>query len=181
MGREGGTVGLVPPMGALPRGAHSRWCAAPARSAPKCRQISKPTQFGHNEESTVSRDEAADARQLVAGGCELMFGPDVSEMYPPGFSTKITTGALAEGLWSPSRHGPSRRRHGRRQLLLQRAADIDCFGENGLQQLQRHKAHGPQIRTCPYASGRADGARGGRGSLVVSRNATSRPTSGSAR
>jgi pantoate--beta-alanine ligase len=136
---EGGTVGLVPTMGAL----HEGHIALVRRARALCDHVVasifvNPTQFGPNEDfARYPRDEAADARQLVAGGCELLFAPDVSEMYPPGFSTAITTGAIADGLCGPFRPG-----HFAgvatvvAKLLLQALPDIACFGEKDYQQLQ---------------------------------------------
>jgi pantoate--beta-alanine ligase len=137
--RRGETVGLVPTMGAL----HEGHLALVRRARALCDHavatiFVNPTQFGPNEDfARYPRDEAADARQLVAGGCELLFAPDVGEMYPPGFSTTITVGAVAEGLCGPFRPG-----HFAgvatvvAKLLLQAQPDVACFGEKDYQQLQ---------------------------------------------
>src|SRR5947209_17774 len=137
--RRGETVGLVPTMGALPE-VH---LALVRRARSLCDHavatiFVNPTQFGPNEDfARYPRDEAADARQLEAAGCELLFAPDVGEMYPPGFSTTITVGAVAEGLCGPFRPG-----HFAgvatvvAKLLLQALPDVACFGEKDYQQLQ---------------------------------------------
>jgi pantoate--beta-alanine ligase len=137
--RGGGTVGLVPTMGAL----HEGHVALVRRARSLCDHavasiFVNPTQFGpHEDFARYPRDEAADARQLEAAGCELLFAPDVGEMYPPGFSTTVTVGAVADGLCGPFRPG-----HFAgvatvvAKLLLQAQPDIACFGEKDYQQLQ---------------------------------------------
>ncbi len=137
--RAGATVGLVPTMGAL----HEGHTALVRRARSLCDHVVasifvNPTQFGPNEDfARYPRDEAADASLLAAGGCELLFAPAVSEMYPPGFSTSITVGAIADGLCGPFRPG-----HFAgvativAKLLLQAQPDIACFGEKDYQQLQ---------------------------------------------
>lgn len=135
----GAAVGLVPTMGAL----HDGHIALVRHALARCdRAVAtifvNPTQFGPNEDFTrYPRDEAADARLLAAGGCHLLFAPTVAEMYPAGFSTTITVGAIAEGLCGPFRPG-----HFAgvatvvAKLLLQAGPDIACFGEKDYQQLQ---------------------------------------------
>jgi len=135
----GATVGLVPTMGALHDGHIALVRHALARADRIVASIFvNPTQFGPNEDFTrYPRDEAADARMLAAGGCHLLFAPTVAEMYPPGFSTTITVGAIAEGLCGPFRPG-----HFAgvatvvAKLLLQAGPDIACFGEKDYQPLQ---------------------------------------------
>jgi pantoate--beta-alanine ligase len=137
--RGGGTVGLVPTMGAL----HEGHLALVRRARSLCDHavatiFVNPTQFGPNEDfARYPRNEAEDARQLESAGCELLFAPDVGEMYPPGFSTTITVGAIAEGLCGPFRPG-----HFAgvatvvAKLLLQAQPDVACFGEKDYQQLR---------------------------------------------
>src|SRR5258708_9392856 len=97
-----------------------------------------PTQFGPNEDfARYPRDEDADAEMLAKGGCHLLYAPTVAEMYPRGFSTTVTVGAIGDGLCGPFRPG-----HFAgvativAKLLLQAQPDIACFGEKDYQQLQ---------------------------------------------
>jgi pantoate--beta-alanine ligase len=137
--RAGDTVALVPTMGAL----HAGHLALVARGrAMATRAVASifvnPTQFAPQEDfSRYPRDEAGDAAKLVEARCDLLYAPDVAEMYPEGFSTTIGVGAVAEGLCGRFRPG-----HFAgvatvvAKLLLQSGADIACFGEKDYQQLQ---------------------------------------------
>jgi len=137
--RDGARIGLVPTMGALHEGHNALVHRARSLSDRVVASIFvNPTQFGPNEDfARYPRDEAADAQLLESAGCELLFAPIVAEMYPPGFATTITVGALAEGLCGPFRPG-----HFAgvativAKLLLQAQPDIACFGEKDYQQLQ---------------------------------------------
>ena len=42
---------------------------------------------------------------LEAEGCDLLFAPEVSEMYPDGFDTTILVGGVSQGLEGASRPG----------------------------------------------------------------------------
>jgi pantoate--beta-alanine ligase len=137
--RTGATIGLVPTMGALHDGHIALVRHALSHSDRVIASIFvNPTQFGPNEDFTrYPRDEEGDARMLAEGGCHLLYAPMVAEMYPPGFSTAVTAGAIAEGLCGPFRPG-----HFAgvativAKLLSQAQPDIACFGEKDYQQLQ---------------------------------------------
>jgi pantoate--beta-alanine ligase len=88
---EGLTVGLVPTMGFL----HEGHISLIAESTRQCdRTVASvfvnPTQFGPNEDfASYPRDFTHDCDLLEQNGCDLVFHPDASEMYPDGFSTYV--------------------------------------------------------------------------------------------
>ncbi|MGH7124430.1 MAG: pantoate--beta-alanine ligase [Stellaceae bacterium] len=137
--RAGERVALVPTMGALHRGH----LALVERGLVLCPRVVatlfvNPTQFGPNEDfSQYPRDEATDASLLASVGCDLLYAPDVAEMYPAGFSTTIDPGPIAERQCGPFRPG-----HFAgvatvvTKLVLQSRADVALFGEKDFQQLQ---------------------------------------------
>lgn len=65
-----------------------------------------PTQFGPGEDYLAyPRDLATDAAQTQSVGVDLIFAPEVSEIYPPGDATFVEVGRLTEGLCGPFRPG----------------------------------------------------------------------------
>jgi pantoate--beta-alanine ligase len=97
--RLGSGLGLVPTMGALHAG-HLALVAAALTGGPVAASVFvNPLQFGPNEDlSRYPRDEAGDLAKLEAAGCDLVWLPDVAEMYPPDAVTTITVGGPAT-LW----------------------------------------------------------------------------------
>ena len=134
----GERVALVPTMGAIHAGHLSLVAEAKAQADRVVTSLFvNSLQFGPREDfHAYPRDEASDAAALAAGGSDLLYAPDASEMYPPGFSTKISVSDLTEDLC-----GAARPNHfdgvatvvGK--LLLQCAPDIAIFGEKDYQQL----------------------------------------------
>lgn len=96
----GGSVGLVPTMGAFHEGHLSLMRAA--REHDDLVVVSlfvNPTQFGADEDlSTYPRDEARDAALAEAAGIDILFAPDPAEIYPDGFATTIHVGGITEVL-----------------------------------------------------------------------------------
>jgi len=137
--RAGERAALVPTMGALHRGH----LALVERGRALCPRVVaslfvNPTQFGPNEDfSRYPRDEAKDAALLAGVGCDLLYAPDVAEMYPEGFATTVDPGPIAARQCGPFRLG-----HFAgvatvvTKLLLQSRADVALFGEKDFQQLQ---------------------------------------------
>lgn len=96
-----------------------------------------PTQFDDRRDlETYPRDLAADSRLAAEAGADLLFSPEVAEMYPQGFSTWVEVTGLTERLCGASRPG-----HFRgvctvvTKLLTICAPDRAYFGEKDFQQL----------------------------------------------
>jgi len=104
--RRGGTVALVPTMGAL-HGGHRALVRA-ARGACDTVVLSlflNPSQFGDPADlNGYPRDEAADLDAAGAAGVDLVFAPTTDEMYPPGYQTWVEVtelGRMLEGEFRP--------------------------------------------------------------------------------
>ena len=89
--QQGLTVGLVPTMGYL----HEGHASLVKTSVQQCdRTVASvflnPTQFGPGEDlETYPRDFEHDCALLTECGCDMVFHPEVSEMYPDGFATFV--------------------------------------------------------------------------------------------
>lgn len=96
----GGTVGLVPTMGAFHEGHLSLMRRARAQHALVVVSLFvNPTQFGANEDlSAYPRDEAADAALAEREGVDVLFAPDAAEVYPDGFATSIHVSGVTDVL-----------------------------------------------------------------------------------
>jgi pantoate--beta-alanine ligase len=95
---DGERIGFVPTMGFLHEG-HLR-LVDEARSRAGCVVMSvfvNPTQFGPNEDFTrYPRDLAGDSEKARQRGVDLLFVPDVSEMYPAAPTVRVTADDLPE-------------------------------------------------------------------------------------
>ena len=100
-------LGLVPTMGALHDGHLSLVDRARADSETVAVSIFvNPTQFGEGEDfAEYPRDLDADLEMLRQRGTDLVFVPDVSEVYPPGFDTWVDVGPIADRLEGAARPG----------------------------------------------------------------------------
>jgi pantoate--beta-alanine ligase len=100
-------VALVPTMGYLHAGHLALVEAAKATGYPVLVTIFvNPTQFAANEDFTrYPRDLERDLRLLRAAGVAAAFTPDATIMYPRGFQTQVSVGAVAEGKEGAARPG----------------------------------------------------------------------------
>lgn len=99
--------GLVPTMGYLHEGHLSLVRQARADNATVSASIFvNPTQFGPSEDfTTYPRNEERDLALLAKAGTDLVYMPPVDAVYPPGFDTYVTVGALTEPLEGEARPG----------------------------------------------------------------------------
>ena len=102
-----GRVSFVPTMGALHAGHASLIRLAAADGS--CVVVSdfvNPSQFGEGEDfESYPRDLDGDAAIAEQAGARILYAPEVSEIYPPDFSTTIDPGPLAHELCGAHRPG----------------------------------------------------------------------------
>ncbi len=136
--RAGQRIALVPTMGAL----HAGHLSLMHQGRETCDRVVatifvNPAQFGPSEDfATYPRGEADDVTKLEAAGVDLLFAPDVGEMYPENFATNVTVSGITDCLCGVSRPGffdgvatvVSK-------LLLQALPDVAVFGDKDYQQL----------------------------------------------
>jgi pantoate--beta-alanine ligase len=101
------TIGLVPTMGALHAGHTSLLRTARA----SCSRVAvsifvNPTQFGPNEDfARYPRSFDDDCALAKAEGADVIFAPNVEELYPTGATTLVEVGDLSNRLDGASRPG----------------------------------------------------------------------------
>ncbi|MFC2970368.1 pantoate--beta-alanine ligase [Acidimangrovimonas pyrenivorans] len=135
----GARVGVVPTMGALHEGHLSLVRAARAG----CDRVIvtifvNPKQFNNPADlEKYPRSEEGDAALLAPEGVDVIFAPALDEVYPEGFSTKVSVSGVSEGLCGAGRPG-----HFDgvatvvSKLFGMTRADRAYFGEKDWQQLQ---------------------------------------------
>ncbi|HYO44287.1 MAG TPA: pantoate--beta-alanine ligase [Candidatus Limnocylindrales bacterium] len=100
-------IGLVPTMGWLHAGHVSLVERARAESATVVMSIFvNPTQFGQaGDFERYPRDEQRDLAKAEAAGVDIVFAPGVEAVYPAGFDTTVSVGAIARPLEGAARPG----------------------------------------------------------------------------
>ena len=100
-------LGLVPTMGWLHAGHRSLMQRARAESATTIATIFvNPRQFNEAADyQRYPRNEVRDRAICAEEGVDLLFAPDVQAVYPPGFDTTVSVGALAQPLEGAARPG----------------------------------------------------------------------------
>ena len=100
-------VGLVPTMGWLHDGHRALMRQARAADATTVVSIFvNPRQFNVAADFTkYPRNEARDIAICESEGVDIVFAPDPTEIYPPGFDTIVSVGAVARPLEGAARPG----------------------------------------------------------------------------
>lgn len=95
-----GPIGLVPTMGALHEGHLTLVRTAKAQCATVVVSLFvNPTQFDEASDlAAYPRTEERDAELAASAGADVLFAPDVAEVYPPGFATTVSVGGITETL-----------------------------------------------------------------------------------
>jgi pantoate--beta-alanine ligase len=138
--RAGLRIGFVPTMGNLHAGHYSLVELARRHADRVVASVFvNPTQFGPGEDfSRYPRTPEADAKGLAAAGCDLLWMPSVSTMYPhgPEASVRVSVPAVTDSLEGAHRPG-----HFEgvatvvARLFNQVLPDIAAFGRKDYQQL----------------------------------------------
>lgn len=155
-----GTVALVPTMGALHDGHVSLMeYARPLADTLVVSIFVNPTQFAPGEDlDAYPRTFDADLERCAAAGVDVVFAPEVAEMYPAGLSDTVTVdpGPLAAIL-----EGAARPTHFRGVLTVVAKLfglvrpDVAVFGQKDYQQLTlirlmaRELCLGVEVVGCP--------------------------------
>ena len=100
-------VGLVPTMGWLHEGHRALMRRARQESGTVVVSIFvNPRQFNVTSDFTrYPRNEARDLAMCEAEGVDIVFAPEVEEIYPAGFATTVSVGAVALPLEGAARPG----------------------------------------------------------------------------
>jgi pantoate--beta-alanine ligase len=153
-----GTVGLVPTMGAFHEGHLALFRAAREENDVVVASLFvNPAQFGAGEDlDKYPHDEERDGRLAEEAGVDVLFAPDASELYPPGFQTWVEVEDLGSHLEGEHRPGHFR---GVATICLKLfnvvRPDRAYFGQKDAQQVAvvermvRDLDHEVQIRVVP--------------------------------
>ncbi|MFT4049055.1 MAG: pantoate--beta-alanine ligase [Solirubrobacterales bacterium] len=156
---SGRSIGLVPTMGALHEGHLSLIDRSVAENGLTVVTIFvNPTQFRPGEDlDSYPRQLEIDVALATERGAGIVFAPPVSEVYPDGFATKVTTTGITETLCG----APERRGHEHfdgvttvvAKLFNMVQADRAYFGQKDAQQVAviRRMARDLNFRTAVIA------------------------------
>jgi len=136
--RRGHRIALVPTMGGLHEGHLSLVRIAKKHANRVVVSVFvNPTQFApHEDYENYPRNEERDWHKLLTVGADLMYAPDVYEIYPNDFATRVEVAGLTQTLEGVSRpHFFSGVTTVVTKLFLQCLPDIAIFGEKDYQQL----------------------------------------------
>ena len=105
--RKSRVIGFVPTMGALHDGHLSLIRAAHHETQVVVVSVFvNPLQFGPQEDyARYPRNLKRDLNLAKAAGCDIVFAPDVSQLYPAGFCTQVDVEELGDRLEGASRPG----------------------------------------------------------------------------
>jgi pantoate--beta-alanine ligase len=136
--RRGHRVALVPTMGGLHDGHLSLVKLAKQHASRVVVSIFvNPTQFApHEDYNNYPRNEERDWHKLITVQPDAMYAPDVHEIYPADFSTRVEVAGLTQTLEGSSRpHFFAGVTTVVSKLFLQCLPDVAVFGEKDYQQL----------------------------------------------
>jgi pantoate--beta-alanine ligase len=136
--RRGQRVALVPTMGSLHDGHLSLIRLAKKHANRVVVSVFvNPTQFApHEDYNTYPRNEERDWRKLLSAQPDAMYAPEVDEIYPHDFSTRVEVAGITQTLEGISRpHFFAGVTTVVAKLFLQCLPDVAVFGEKDYQQL----------------------------------------------
>ncbi|MCL5425804.1 MAG: pantoate--beta-alanine ligase [Gammaproteobacteria bacterium] len=138
--QQGLRIALVPTMGNLHAGHLALVaCARQHADIVVSSLFVNPMQFGPGEDlDGYPRTFSADQAQLTEAGCDVLFAPGVSTLYPYGLDaqTRVHVPVVGEGLCGGSRPGHFDGVSTVVSMLFNLVQpDVACFGEKDYQQL----------------------------------------------
>jgi pantoate--beta-alanine ligase len=152
------SIGLVPTMGALHAGHLSLVARARAENSKVVvSAFVNPLQFGAGEDfKRYPRDPDRDDELLAEAGVDAIYRPSVEVMYPPGASTRVHVGGVADPLEGAARPGHF---EGVATVVTKLFAAVEpdraYFGQKDAQQvavvkrLVKDLDLAPEVRVCP--------------------------------